>query len=281
MVRTVSLPELANETFFASDIQCFEQIWSDGSSWMKYTRVPRFASGLSLVCSPVEVHYTLNDGTRFITTQGDAAYFPKDCLYSVSFYGGGKEVDLYTINFELTDQNGNELRLSDMPQIYHGAATQPCLDLAAELAEACLLSGSKLKRQALLLRLFDVISGFFERHSENFYPIRRGAALMMKEWNRNEKISKYAEVCGISERNFYAYFKKWCGKSPVHYRNEIRLTAAASLLKRSNLTVSEIAFKTGFDDPYYFSRLFKKKHGVSPAAFRQASVRSAETPPQP
>lgn len=279
MIRYVALQKLADETFFAKNIECFEQIWSDGSSWMKYTRIPRYSNGLSLVCSPVEVRYVLRDGTKISATQGDLVYIPREYLYAVSFHHGGKGVDLYTINFELADQDGNEVRLSEGFQVYHGAVTQPCLDLAAELFEACLLSGSKLKRQALLLRLFDAFSGFFERHSENFYPIRRGATLLMKEWNKNEKIAKYAAACGISERNFYAYFKKWCGKTPVEYRNEIRLTAAASLLKRSCLTVAEIAFKSGFEDPYYFSRLFKKKHGVSPALFRQAAIRSPETLP--
>ena len=84
-----------------------------------------------------------------------------------------------------------------------------------------------------------------------------------------EKIAKYAAECGISERNFYACFKKWCGKTPVDYRNEIRMSAATSLLKRSNLSVAEIAFKTGFEDPYYFSRIFKKSTGLSPAAYRK------------
>jgi len=269
MVRYVSITDLTAETVFTEKVHCFEQIWDDGKRWTAYLKKPRVTNGLSLICSPVEVHYTLPDGTKFSAGQGDVVYLPNQCAYAVSFHKGGKDVDIYTINYLLHDKDGNEVRFAESPTVFHGAATQPGIALAAELADACLLSGSHLKKQALFLSLLDVLHNFFERHSKDFYPIRRGVTLLMKEWDKNEKIAKYAEVCGISERNFYASFKKWSGKTPVDYRNEIRMTAAASLLKRSNLSVGEIAFKTGFEDPYYFSRIFKKSMGLSPAAYRK------------
>lgn len=269
MVRYVSIMDIATETVFSDKVHCYEQIWGDGKRWTAYLKKPRHTNGLSLICSPVEVRYTLPDGTKFSAGQGDVVYLPNQSAYSVSFHKGGKDVDIYTINFLIYDSDGNEIRFAESPRVFHGGATQPAIAVAAELSDACLLSGSALKKQALLLRLLDVLHGFFERHSEDFYPIRRGVTLLMKEWDKNEKIAKYAQECGISERNFYACFKKWCGKTPVDYRNEIRMTAAASLLKRSNLSVAEIAFKTGFEDPYYFSRIFKKTVGISPIAYRK------------
>lgn len=269
MVRYVSIMDFATETVFSEKVHCYEQIWDDGKRWTAYLKKPRHTNGLSLICSPIQVNYTLPDGTKFSAGQGDVVYFPNQSAYSVSFHKGGKEVDIYTINFLLYDKDGNELRFSEGPKVFHGAATQPGIAVAAELADACLLSGSCLKKQALLLSLLDVLHGVFERNSKDFYPIRRGVRLLMKEWDKNEKIAKYAEACGISERNFYACFKRWSGKTPVDYRNEIRMTAAASLLKRSNLSVAEVAFKTGFDDPYYFSRIFKKTIGISPVAYRK------------
>ena len=85
----------------------------------------------------------------------------------------------------------------------------------------------------------------------------------MKEWNQNQKISVYAEVSGISERSFYDFFKKWAGKSPVDYRNELRTTAAAALLSNKNLSRSKIGAQVGFEDPYYFSLPFLTIQGVS------------------
>ncbi|MNL84900.1 HTH-type transcriptional activator RhaS [compost metagenome] len=50
--------------------------------------------------------------------------------------------------------------------------------------------------------------------------------------------------------------------------NEIRLNKAAHLLRTSSAPVKVIAEQTGFADIPYFSRAFKKKHGVSPQIFR-------------
>ncbi|WP_390938090.1 AraC family transcriptional regulator [Parapedobacter soli] len=44
------------------------------------------------------------------------------------------------------------------------------------------------------------------------------------------------------------------------------------MLKTTNLTVTEIGYHTGFDSPFYFSRLFKKKFGVSPKSLRASHI---------
>ena len=271
MIRYITLAELSDETFHAEQIECHRQIWEDGTKWRRYLKYPRFSNGLSFICSNITVDYVLPDGTRISAGQGDAVSVGHESHYGVYFHNGGQDTDLYTVNFLLRDMQGNELRLTQGVQIYKAAATPDCLSAVSELYEACLFSESQLKKQAILLRLLDALSSFLQRHSEEFHPIRRGASLLMKEWNQNRKIGYYAQVCGISERNFYNLFKNWAGKTPVDYRNEMRTTAAASLLVSTNLSIGEIAFKTGFEDPYYFSRVFKKNMGVSPKVYRKGN----------
>lgn len=75
----------------------------------------------------------------------------------------------------------------------------------------------------------------------------------------------------MSETNFYIHFKEWSGTSPVSYRNGIRISSAKSLLQNSNLSIYEISSEIGFDDQYYFSRLFKKLTGLSPRDFRSSN----------
>ena len=92
------------------------------------------------------------------------------------------------------------------------------------------------------------------------------------EWNKNRKIAEYAEICGVSEGGFYLHFKKRYGKSPVEYRNGIRINSATALLINTDLQVSEIATRCGFEDAYYFSRIFKKIVGVSPRKYRRKAL---------
>jgi len=71
----------------------------------------------------------------------------------------------------------------------------------------------------------------------------------------------------------YPYFRKiWAAKyklSPTHYLNDLRITQATELLKSSAASIRELAFMLQYDDPFYFSKCFKKKYGMSPRAYRE------------
>ena len=272
MKSNIPINNFLQQSFYAEGIECHRQIWRDGSRWLGYAERPRGASGLLLSCSSMEAEFTLNDGEVMTARGGDAVYIPHGTRYSVTFKNGGGEPDSYTVNFDLFDKRGERLIFCDKIKIFDGAASQRCITAAGALSAAYIFSANRLKLQLYLLEVLDAFSECFERQSEYYYPIRRGVAALLEEWDKNEKIARYAELCGISESSFYLCFKRWAGCSPIEYRNEIRINAAKSLLLNSTLTIHEIAAKSGFDDPYYFSRLFKKKTGAAPRDFRGAKL---------
>jgi transcriptional regulator GlxA family with amidase domain len=57
------------------------------------------------------------------------------------------------------------------------------------------------------------------------------------------------------------------GKSPIEFIRTIRLQRAAQLLQKSQLSVSEIAYKVGFNNPKYFSKYFKDQFNILPSAY--------------
>ncbi|MGH8023900.1 MAG: helix-turn-helix domain-containing protein, partial [Limisphaerales bacterium] len=61
------------------------------------------------------------------------------------------------------------------------------------------------------------------------------------------------------------------GLSPHQYLLELRLVRARSLLAETDLSIKEIALKTGFEDELYFSRLFRQKLNVTPTQWRNRS----------
>lgn len=77
---------------------------------------------------------------------------------------------------------------------------------------------------------------------------------------------------GISERHARLIFKKMMGCTPTSYLNSIRLEQARNMLRNSNMSVAQIAHSTGFNDGFYFSRVFKKSFGVSPSAYRSKMI---------
>lgn len=72
----------------------------------------------------------------------------------------------------------------------------------------------------------------------------------------------------ISVRSLNRRFKQATGKSPMQYLQQIRLDNARELLRTSNLSVSEVAYSTGFGDCSYFSAQFRKAVSLSPTAYR-------------
>lgn len=73
----------------------------------------------------------------------------------------------------------------------------------------------------------------------------------------------------MSESQLYRKLKALSGKSTAVFIRSIRLSAAKRLLESSEFNISEIAYQCGFNDPAWFSRVFKEEYGVSPSSFRK------------
>lgn len=75
----------------------------------------------------------------------------------------------------------------------------------------------------------------------------------------------------MSYSNFQRVFKDYTGLSPYQYYLQMKIHEACRLLLEQNLSVKEIAYLLSFDNPYYFSRLFKKKTGLTPTEWQRGA----------
>ena len=92
---------------------------------------------------------------------------------------------------------------------------------------------------------------------------------IMKEYKRNWTLSDLAAISGYSPSRLSAIYKEAFGISPINDLLNRRIEQAKLLLLYGNMTVSEISEAVGFSSIFYFSKLFKKKEGVSPAKFKE------------
>lgn len=81
-----------------------------------------------------------------------------------------------------------------------------------------------------------------------------------------------AAECGVTMIHFRRIFKEYTGVPPQQFLLHARLSRAAELLTRTELTVKEIAYQTGWEDEYYFSRQFRKKYFLAPQRYRREAV---------
>ncbi len=79
-----------------------------------------------------------------------------------------------------------------------------------------------------------------------------------------------ARSLGVSYPCFRQLFKDYTGLSPYQHFLQLKINKAKIMLEEGRYSVKEISYRLGFDNQYYFSRLFKKKAGVSPSLWRSA-----------
>ena len=89
-----------------------------------------------------------------------------------------------------------------------------------------------------------------------------------------------ARELGLGYSTFRHRFKQQTGISPSQFQDSIRLSHAQELLASTDLAVSEIAVRCGYETVYYFSRRFHAKTGITPSAHRARRQRSLQKPPQ-
>ena len=81
-------------------------------------------------------------------------------------------------------------------------------------------------------------------------------------------VEKLSETLGLSRGHLHRKIKELTGTTPVEFLRTYRLNKATQLLRQNAYTVSEVAYRTGFSSPAYFSKCFKAVYGVTPTEYQ-------------
>ena len=91
-------------------------------------------------------------------------------------------------------------------------------------------------------------------------------------------VTQLAKSCNMSETHFRNLFRRHSGASPLQYINGLKRQYAVELLRSRYYTVSEVAERCGFANPYYFSLFIKRLTGRSPSDFVKEAFDSCKRP---
>lgn len=94
-------------------------------------------------------------------------------------------------------------------------------------------------------------------------------AYMRNNLHKNISVGELAETFACSSSNIYKIFKLNLDTAPKDFFIHLKMERARKYLTQSNLKVKEIGLRLGYDDQYYFSRIFTKHVGLSPANYRK------------
>jgi AraC-like DNA-binding protein len=137
-------------------------------------------------------------------------------------------------------------------------------------------SGFKFMATAAFMQVVGYLSRCYAKakHPDSRALLRIGAAISHLEANYQEPINldRLAQIAHMSKRNFIRSFQAAMRVSPIAYLIQLRVTRGASLLRRTELSVTEVAIKAGFNDSNYFTRQFSKLLNITPSEYRRQHI---------
>lgn len=201
---------------------------------------------------------------------GDIIYLPSNTVYR-SYWDTAEEGAFLSLNFYLQDGEGRTLNLAD-------DITLCCTDKSGRLYRlfvqahdtwAKATAGYRLDCMAQLISVMRELAAKAARQElgEENRTMLKAIFHLEDHYLEEVAIEDLARIAHLRECQFRRKFKRLKGMSPVKYRNHLRLTKAAEMLRSGEYSVVETAMSVGFDDPNYFSRLFKDQFGQSPTQY--------------
>lgn len=128
-----------------------------------------------------------------------------------------------------------------------------------------------LKCQLLFLTLLDTIIDGVRQYDEkeHNHSIEEILQFIHEHYQEHLSVTHIADLFQIERRHLAYLFKRYTGMSPLNYLTEYRIRRSKELLRQADYSIAKVAELVGFEDNLYFSRIFKKRTGYSPSAYRE------------
>jgi AraC-like DNA-binding protein len=209
---------------------------------------------------------------------------------NVSHIYGSSEHFPWSIHWTHFVGNEGNFFMSQVPEDEHKVLVESqCRVRVEELFQQCydlLMEGFLEKRLIhaaqilghLLSELFYNNPAFLPAQRTNqFRDIEPTLNYLRQNTDKPLTLADMAAYADISIPHFSRVFKSQTGYSPMDYFIHLKVQKASSMLLLTRMTIREIALMVGYDDPYYFSRIFKKVVGAPPTAIRQEAQWQSDT----
>lgn len=224
-----------------------------------------------------KTHFYFEEGKDTVVSAGNMVlYRPKEPQKYV--YYGSEQAEVYWVHF--TGSNVRNILKSygitnDMRVIPAGTLLEYSRIFKQMIQELQQCRAGYEELLAMLLRqIFIIINRQMtkERTLKSDYldtEMELALEYFNTNYNKDLNIDDYASSRGMSVSWFIRTFKQYAGTTPMQYIVALRITNAQMLLETTNYNVTEIGNFVGYDNPLYFSRIFKKQKGFSPSEYRK------------
>lgn len=206
------------------------------------------------------------DGTDYIFEPGDITVIPPNTLHKKEAKGGFTDICMFIKNFRPVGRAAFRILRDDDDGTVRGLMEMACK----------FYQGNSVYELAILNVLGDLIYQvlvlFYVKNQRKDPRLEGIIEIMHNNLNNAEfNLSEAIDDTGYCKGYFRKIFKEFTGDSPVNYFQEMRINYAKSLMNQydKSRSIKDIAASSGFKDPLYFSRIFKKIEGMSPRTYMQ------------
>ncbi len=200
----------------------------------------------------------------------DMVYLPKGTAYRSFWF---ERSTFVVVDLLLQDADGRDIQFADAPGVLFHDVHHVYDGLLAELGKMVKAKGpfDWLERLSLSFKLLCEIARDTNRSEldEKYSQIKQAVTYLEGNYTDDFTVDSLSKMCSLSAATFRRLFREWKGMSPVEYRNRLRITRAAELLKSGRYTVSEAAEQVGIRDIKYFGKLFKRYAGFNPGTLKK------------
>lgn len=236
--------------------------------------------------------YTLGGRGRFgygagelVTQAGDAIFLRPHTLHDYSVEAGLEYWHLLWTHFHPRAHWAAYLQLPEVaPGLLHLHVAGPERERVEErFAEVhTLATGGLERREDFAMNALEetllVLDTLNPRAHRTLDPrVARAQALLRERLAGRVTLAELAAACHLSESRLSHLFREQTGATPLQFLEAERLERAKRLLELTPITVQDVAAEVGFENPFYFTRRFRRYTGRSPRAFRQ----TVRTTPEP
>ena len=221
-----------------------------------------------MFCTMLYIHFTTEEPIATITwnEMKDYAMSSVDSMneYIVAPAVGEQKIDRYIFLPRVIEDKAKAERLSDLAnRIHKESYNKHYSNLMTSLALMELLA---MLGQAAMTE-FRLNAHLNQKQ----YPLPLQKALIYINKNYRQKITieQLCEHCNVSPQHLIRLFHKHLKTTPIHHINRNKVFHAIELLRSTEMSIKEISYELGYDDPNYFSRMFKKEEKMSPGETRK------------
>lgn len=183
---------------------------------------------------------------------GDIIFIPCRCPYVATYLRKDTVMNLLNFNVFGTLFPDNE--------------RVPVKRTLPELSQSltAVLAKNSFNTVYLASKIYEILALFDTHPTETDKKYRRiipAIEALQERYYENEKLSYYAEMCGMSESTFRKLFREYMGRSPIEYRNTVRISQVRRMLDSCEYTVTEAAYAAGFNNMSFFYEVLGKHGG--------------------